>query len=131
MKKLFVLASVFMALGLMISCTQTAEKPATASGEMDRTRLPILDPPVPKYSELSVKDVPPPPRFQVKAPEDAPNVVIVLIDDLGFDSIAMIALISGLEEKCDVSFDDNELDLSNFRNITTILDTVGKCHEKN
>jgi hypothetical protein len=26
----------------------------------------------------------PPPRFEVKAPDGAPNVVIVLIDDLGF-----------------------------------------------
>jgi arylsulfatase A-like enzyme len=25
-----------------------------------------------------------PPRFEVKAPENAPNVVIVLIDDIGF-----------------------------------------------
>jgi len=25
-----------------------------------------------------------PPRFEVKAPDGAPNVVIVLIDDLGF-----------------------------------------------
>jgi acyl carrier protein len=54
-----------------------------------------------------------------------------MIDDLGFDSIAMIALISGLEEKCGVSFDDDELDLRNFRNITTIVNTVEKCHEKN
>ncbi len=25
-----------------------------------------------------------PPPFQVKAPEEAPNVVVVLIDDMGF-----------------------------------------------
>ena len=54
-----------------------------------------------------------------------------LIDDLGFDSIAMIALISGLEEKCGISFDDDELDLRNFKNITSISNTVRKCYEKN
>lgn len=54
-----------------------------------------------------------------------------LINDLGFDSIAMIALISGLEERCSVSFDDDELYLSNFRNIMTILNTIEKSHEKN
>jgi arylsulfatase len=31
-----------------------------------------------------VRNATPPPRFQVKAPEGAPNVVIVLVDDLGF-----------------------------------------------
>ena len=35
-------------------------------------------------TELDVRNVTPPPRFEVKAPAGAPNVVIVLIDDLGF-----------------------------------------------
>ncbi|MDH4126624.1 MAG: arylsulfatase [Gammaproteobacteria bacterium] len=51
---------------------------------MDRTHLPIREPVRPKYSELSAADVEPPPLFEVKAPEKAPNVVIVLIDDIGF-----------------------------------------------
>ena len=36
------------------------------------------------YTELDARNVPMPPRFEVKAPEGAPNVVIVLIDDMGF-----------------------------------------------
>ncbi|MEE4113703.1 MAG: arylsulfatase, partial [Desulfobacteraceae bacterium] len=36
------------------------------------------------YSELDVRNVQAPPRFEVKAPKNAPNVVIVLIDDIGF-----------------------------------------------
>jgi arylsulfatase A-like enzyme len=35
-------------------------------------------------TELDVRNATPPPRFEVKAPEGAPNVVLVLIDDLGF-----------------------------------------------
>lgn len=52
---------------------------------LDRTKLPIAEPERPVYSELDVRNVPaPPPLFQVKAPEGAPNVVVILIDDLGF-----------------------------------------------
>jgi arylsulfatase len=55
-----------------------------ASGEFDRTVLPIKEPTPPLYTELDVRDATPPPRFEVKAPDGAPNVLIVLIDDLGF-----------------------------------------------
>jgi arylsulfatase len=51
---------------------------------MDRTVLPIPEPKRPIYQELDVRKVKAPPRFEVKAPAGAPNVVIVLIDDLGF-----------------------------------------------
>jgi arylsulfatase A-like enzyme len=52
--------------------------------ELNRTVLPIPEPDPPKYTELDVRNTTKPPRFEVKAPKDAPNVVIVLIDDLGF-----------------------------------------------
>jgi arylsulfatase A-like enzyme len=51
---------------------------------LDRTVLPIQEPAPPTYSELDVRNTTPPPRFEVKAPAGAPNVVIVLIDDVGF-----------------------------------------------
>ena len=35
-------------------------------------------------TELDARKATPPPRFEVKAPEGAPNVLIVLIDDMGF-----------------------------------------------
>ncbi len=52
----------------------------------DRTHLPIHEP---LYEPVTVEMVadgppPPPPRFTVKAPEGAPNVVIFLIDDMGY-----------------------------------------------
>jgi arylsulfatase A-like enzyme len=58
--------------------------PIEAAGGLDRTVLPIPEPDSPAYTELDVRNATPPPRFEVKAPESAPNVVIVLIDDLGF-----------------------------------------------
>jgi arylsulfatase len=57
---------------------------ASAQDELDRTSLPIQEPKRPTYSELDVRNVETPPFFEVKAPEQAPNVVIVLIDDIGF-----------------------------------------------
>jgi arylsulfatase A-like enzyme len=50
----------------------------------DRTVLPI---PEPQYSHSTVFDVrnaTPPPRFEVKAPPNAPNILIILLDDMGF-----------------------------------------------
>jgi len=57
---------------------------AAAEDNFDRTSLPIQEPERPTYSELDVRNVEAPPFFEVKAPKGAPNVVIVLIDDIGF-----------------------------------------------
>jgi arylsulfatase A-like enzyme len=57
---------------------------ASAQETLDRTVLPIQEPARPTYSELDARNVKAPPRFEVKAPKGAPNVVIVLIDDIGF-----------------------------------------------
>jgi arylsulfatase len=51
---------------------------------VDRTALPIAEPQRPVYTELDVRNVQAPPAFKVEAPAGAPNVIIVLIDDLGF-----------------------------------------------
>ncbi len=53
-------------------------------GELDRTILPIKEPKRQTYKELDARNVTPPPRFEVKAPEGAPNIVVILIDDMGF-----------------------------------------------
>ncbi|WP_286818438.1 sulfatase-like hydrolase/transferase, partial [Desulfobacter sp. UBA2225] len=57
---------------------------ATVSAEMDRTHLPIPDLGFPASTVLDVRDATPPERFQVKAPNGAPNVLVVIVDDLGF-----------------------------------------------
>lgn len=59
-------------------------KPAVTG--LDRTVLPIRQPARPTYSELDVRNATAPQRFDVKAPERAPNVVVVLIDDMGFSA---------------------------------------------
>ncbi len=51
---------------------------------IDRTVLPIPEPKPPVYTELDARNAKAPPRFEVKAPQGAPNVLIVLIDDMGF-----------------------------------------------
>jgi arylsulfatase A-like enzyme len=68
---------------LAVAVIATAVSSA-AFAELDRTSLPIQEPKRPTYSELDARDVKAPPRFEVKAPAGAPNVVIVLIDDIGF-----------------------------------------------
>jgi arylsulfatase len=72
-----------LALGLL---TVWSAAPASAQpqGALDRTVLPIAEPERPVYTELDARNVKPPPRFEVKAPDGAPNVVIILIDDVGF-----------------------------------------------
>ncbi|MEH6592587.1 MAG: arylsulfatase [Halioglobus sp.] len=55
-----------------------------APGAVDRTVLPIPDPVYPKITELDARKATAPVRQSISAPEDAPNVVIVLIDDIGF-----------------------------------------------
>ena len=55
-----------------------------AAESIDRTILPIAEPAYPPVTELDVRNTQPPPRFEVTAPKGAPNVIIVLIDDLGF-----------------------------------------------
>src|SRR5207244_13656731 len=50
----------------------------------DRTVLPIPEPTYPHTGVFDARNARPPPRFEVKAPANAPNVLIVLIDDMGF-----------------------------------------------
>ena len=58
--------------------------PVAAQEKLDRTVLPIPEPKLKPITELDVRKAKAPPRFEVKAPKGAPNVVIVLIDDMGF-----------------------------------------------
>jgi arylsulfatase A-like enzyme len=53
-------------------------------GTVDRTSLPAAEPKRAAIGELDVRKAKAPPRFEVKAPDGAPNVVIVLLDDMGF-----------------------------------------------
>ena len=58
--------------------------PASVVLPTDRTVLPIPEPTFPPITVFDARNATPPPRFEVKAPANAPNVLIVLIDDMGF-----------------------------------------------
>jgi len=61
--------------------------PAHAAADaykLNRTVLPIAEPKRAPITELDVRKAKAPPGFEVKASKGAPNVVIVLLDDLGF-----------------------------------------------
>lgn len=51
---------------------------------LDRTILPVPEPERPAITELDARNAKAPPRFEVRAPQGAPNVVLVLLDDMGF-----------------------------------------------
>ena len=73
-----------MAPAVLSSCAPGDEGGGQQSGGIDRTVLPIKEPPRQTYTELDARNATPPERFNVTAPQGAPNVVIVLIDDMGF-----------------------------------------------
>jgi Sulfatase len=73
--------AAFAALGLALTIAGTT---ASAQERLDRTVLPIPEPTRQPIIELDARNAKPPARFQVKAPAGAPNVVIVLLDDIGF-----------------------------------------------
>ena len=52
--------------------------------QFDRTVLPIQPPAQDPITEMDARKAKKPERVEVKAPEGAPNVVIVMIDDIGF-----------------------------------------------
>lgn len=79
-----VIASIVFGLALPCAFNVASAQSEQVPFEMDRTVLPILEPLPPVYTELDVRTTQPPPRFQVTAPKGAPNVVIILVDDLGF-----------------------------------------------
>lgn len=56
----------------------------SSAQQIDRTVLPVPEPQPPTITELDARNAKAPPRFEVKAPQGAPNVVIVLLDDIGF-----------------------------------------------
>ena len=81
----------FCLLLMLVGCSDRSEHSQqiernvkSAPGTLDRTILPVPDPVFPKITELDARNAEAPPPFSVRAPEGAPNVVIVLIDDIGF-----------------------------------------------
>ena len=79
-KQRIVVAAIAALVAAVLSIPATGQ----TRGGPDRSVLPIPEPKRPSYSEIDARKAKAPPRFQVKAPAGAPNIVVVLIDDLGF-----------------------------------------------
>ncbi|APW62508.1 Arylsulfatase [Paludisphaera borealis] len=84
-----VLLGMSVVFGWMAAAGPSAGNPAATTREeaaynLDRTALPIREPSSPPITTLDARNAKAPPRFEVKAPHGAPNVLIVLIDDMGF-----------------------------------------------
>ncbi|MFN0199196.1 MAG: sulfatase-like hydrolase/transferase, partial [Planctomycetaceae bacterium] len=73
---------IVYAVGLLLISMIAAQ--AEIKDSLDRSILPIPEPKLKPITELDARNAKAPPRFEVKTPEGAPNVVIVLIDDIGF-----------------------------------------------
>ena len=74
----------FVASGPFLGKPAVSATREAADDRFDRTVLPIPEPTYPPITELDVRNAKAPPRFEVKAPAGAPNVLIILIDDMGF-----------------------------------------------
>lgn len=85
--KQFVSAMVLVALLLIKNDQASAQQGGavvTQPGPKDRTVLPIPHPVPPLITEPDVRKAQMPPRMDLTAPKGAPNVLVVLIDDMGF-----------------------------------------------
>ena len=74
---------VLAVMGTLAACARTVRQ-HTAPGPIDRTELPVRQPPPPTFTQLDARNAKPPSRFDLKAPAGAPNVIVILIDDMGF-----------------------------------------------
>jgi arylsulfatase A-like enzyme len=79
--RLVVLSVMLLGLSAAVS---TVSIPAQAADKLDRTVLPIVEPKRPVITEFDARKATAPPRFEVKAPAGAPNVLLVMLDDMGF-----------------------------------------------
>src|SRR5204862_3680876 len=66
------------------AAARVAAQPKPGPYPMDRAVLPTAEPKLAPITTLDARDAKAPPRFEVKAPTGAPNVLIILIDDMGF-----------------------------------------------
>jgi arylsulfatase len=81
-------AAVVLCVAALAGCSPAEQRPAapaaTTGGAIDRTILPVVPPAAAPSAEIDARKVTMPERFEVTPPAGAPNVVVILIDDLGF-----------------------------------------------
>lgn len=84
MTRLKIAVAQLLTFVLLITPLMVTRVSAQQSDAMDRTNLPIREPRVAAITELDARNVKAPPRFEVKPPKGAPNIIVFLIDDMGF-----------------------------------------------
>ena len=77
-------AAAVISYALLLTVFGAAGRVGAQETPLNRTVLPISEPKYPPITTLDARYATPPPRFEVKAPKNAPNVLIILIDDMGF-----------------------------------------------
>ena len=88
MKSKYFAMTLTIAVALTSACvpskdTDPAKRPETPP--TDRTYLPVPAPESKTFTELDVRDTTNPESYAgAKAPVDAPNVVVILVDDIGY-----------------------------------------------
>ncbi len=70
--------------------SQKSQTPSAPGGtdSPNRTELPLPEPNYPPIHDLDASEAKAPPRFEVKAPKGAPNVVVILLDNVGFGDLS-------------------------------------------
>lgn len=76
--------SLILLGALSVNLLKAAEEETDDQVPVNRRDLPIAAPWQPPIKIYDARDAQAPPVFEVKAPKDAPNVLIIMIDDLGF-----------------------------------------------
>jgi arylsulfatase len=71
-------------VSLLSLALSSAFASTVAAQQINRTVLPVPELQPPTITELDARNAKAPPRSEVKAPKGAPNVVVVLLDDIGF-----------------------------------------------
>ena len=79
MKKLFITFFTLLSWAAV-----SAQQNSPRAVQLDRTSLPIKEPRRVTFKELDARNAKPPARWEVTAPKGAPNVIVILIDDMGF-----------------------------------------------
>ena len=72
---------------LAASCSPSENVNSSASkssGQLDRLHLPIQPPEAVAVTELDARNVKTPKAFNITPPKDAPNVLLIMLDDIGY-----------------------------------------------
>ena len=71
-------ASIFILLGAFPGAA------AAADPELDRTKIPFAAPEYPPATEIDARKIQPPPLQVITPPQKAPNIVLIMTDDVGY-----------------------------------------------